>query len=62
MIIDRDKVRMIMAKKNISFNYLVEKGITKNLFLKSRELCTNRTTTVHKLAKVLGVEVDEILK
>ena len=62
MIVDKEKIDFIRAKKQISVADLKRKGVTQgnlNSIYAKRSL---RPETIGKIAEILGVDIEEILK
>lgn len=61
MKIDRKKYELARARACMSFNDLIEAGIPKGSLCRIISGADARPETIGKIAKVLGVDVTEIL-
>mgnify|MGYP004554800581 CR=1 FL=1 len=63
LTLDRKKIEIIQARNGISLEELYTRsGLTSATVLNMRRGRPCKPTSVHKLAKALGVDVTEILK
>ena len=63
LTLDREKIEILQAKKGIPSEELTANtGLTRGTIFSMKNGKPCRPTSVHKLAKALGVDVTELLK
>lgn len=63
MKIDIDKLFLILAQKEMSVGVFCEQaGITSNGLSKIRKGAKSRTETIGRIARILGIPVEELIK
>lgn len=63
MILDKEKIQMIMAKNCMTYSKVIKKsGMPRSTFYKAISGCSVMPVTVGKIAKALETDVTEIIE